>query len=187
VSNTANQSEDLEQKKRKLRRIRHGILKAIAFKEGHMMAETRLQLYVNRIHNSMSADESLRNAIQPSLEQVLDESKAQVSIAEKILEENVDETVLNIFMSHYCARILLHRLIAFTERKFEDGLVSKLDARKYLSDLDRRIRDLLKSGLEQALEEFEHQGRPQAKSGIEEDNISNHGPGDNGGGEECEA
>ena len=169
VSDDSNASEDLKRRKRSLRRIRNEILKAMAFKEGHKMAETKLRRYANRIISSSSSNDILLDVIQPTLQQVLDESQAQVLKADESMEENIDEKDLDFYMSHYCARILLYRLKNFTERKYEDGLVSKFEARKYLADFDDRIGNLVNSSLERALEESDSIKRKPMEGLVEEE------------------
>jgi hypothetical protein len=125
------------------RQLRLDVLRALAFKEGHELAATRMRLYSDRLRDL--GDDTVREVVHPAILQCLEESRRQVEEAEQMLEHEISDRDLEIILSHYCARILIRRLMKFTERKVEDGLLGKIEGRKYLKDLDRRIRKIVKT------------------------------------------
>jgi hypothetical protein len=139
----SNTERKVETTKLSAKRIRVDVLRAIAFKHGHSMAEAKLQLYVNRFYDEDNQSMRDRNQLsQSTLETVLSESRDQVSFANEMLEKEVDDRDLHIILSHYCAKILIRRLRKFTEQKAEDGLIGKQDARMYLRGMKLKINEI---------------------------------------------
>jgi NhaP-type Na+/H+ or K+/H+ antiporter len=143
------------------RRMRLDVLRAIAFQQGHKMARSKLELFINR--NENQDDSSMKDIILPVLEKVKEESREQVKCAQEMLEQELCKQHLEVILSHYCARIVIRRLMKFTERKAEDGMLGKIEARKYLSEMDDRLRQidddtidqLVSGGCEEPLEQQE--------------------------------
>jgi len=123
-----------------VKRLRLDVLRSIAFKRGHMMAESKLRLYVNRFDDK--EDESMQaqhKITTTALEQVLQESRDQIRFADALLDEDeVSSDDLEIILSHYCARIVIRRLSKFTELKAEEGILVKKEARKYFCSLTKK-------------------------------------------------
>jgi len=135
-------TEDCNTAKHKLsaKRIRLHVLRAIAFKHAHEMAESKMQLYVNRFDDQVDASMQARHEItQATLQNILAESRAQVAFADEMLEKEVSDQDFEIILSHYCAKILIRRLMKFTERKADDGLLGKQDARSYLDTMKTKL------------------------------------------------
>jgi hypothetical protein len=136
-NNTA--EKDVEKAKISVKRLRLDVLRAIAFKRGHEMAESKLQLYVNRFDDEEDASMQARHQITASaLEQVLLESRDQVRFADEMLEDEVSDKDLEIILSYYCAKIVIRRLSKFTECKAEEGLIGKQEARNYLRTMKEK-------------------------------------------------
>jgi len=133
--------------------IRLDVLSAIAFQQGHKMAEVKLRFYFNRIddEDDDGTNHGTTRRIKPILDQVLEESQTQVSKAQEMLDKEVGRRDLEVILSHYCARILIRRLMKFTEQNAEDGLLGKIEARNYLIDMDQRVRNVMAKTLEQLL------------------------------------
>ncbi|KAG7371371.1 cyclic nucleotide-binding protein [Nitzschia inconspicua] len=129
------------------RRLRLDVLRTIAFQQGHKMARSKLELFINRI--DIPDDGSVRETIRPALEKVKEESKEQVKEAQEMLEKEISKIDLEIILSHYCSRIIIHRLMKFIERTAEDGTLGKIEARKYLSDMDNRLRQIVEETMDQ--------------------------------------
>ncbi|KAG7343805.1 cyclic nucleotide-binding protein [Nitzschia inconspicua] len=129
------------------RRLRLDVLRTIAFQQGHKMARSKLELFINRIE--IPDDGSVRETIRPALEKVKEESKEQVKEAQEMLEKEISKKDLEIILSHYCSRIIIHRLMKFIERTAEDGTLGKIEARKYLSDMDNRLRQIVDETMDQ--------------------------------------
>tara|TARA_B110001450_G_scaffold232265_1_gene234744 strand:- start:191 stop:769 length:579 start_codon:yes stop_codon:yes gene_type:complete len=160
-----------EKAKISMKRLRIDVLRAIAFKRGHEMAESKLQLYVNRFDDEENATMQAQHEVTASvLKQVLSESRDQVRFADKMLEDEVSDKDLNIILSYYCAKIVIRRLSKFTEIKAEDGLISKQEARKYLRSLKEKS-DQSESRTVELLAELRlenhHQPRSQQLSNLE--------------------
>merc|ERR1712238_153901 len=123
-----------------VKRLRLDVLRSIAFKRGHIMAESKFRFYVNRFDDK--EDESMQaqhKITTTAMEQVLKESRDQVRFADALLDEDeVSSDDLEIILSHYCAKIVIRRLSKFTELKAEDGILVKKEARKYLSALTEK-------------------------------------------------
>lgn len=123
----------VEKAKISVKRLRLDVLRAIAFKRGHEMAESKLELYVNRFDDEEDASMQAHHQITTSaFEQVLLESRDQVRFADEMLEDEVSDKDLEIILSYYCAKIVIRRLSKFTECKAEEGLIGKQEARNYL-------------------------------------------------------
>jgi hypothetical protein len=139
----SNTERKVESTKLSAKRIRVDVLRAIAFKHGHSMAEAKLQLYVNRFYDEDNQSMRDRHQLsQSTLETVLSESRDQVAFADEMLEKEVDDRDLHIILSHYCAKILIRRLRKFTEQKAEDGLIGKQEARTYLRGMKLKINEI---------------------------------------------
>lgn len=154
------------------RRIRYDVLRAIAFKEGHEMAQTRMLLYSNRLHDL--DDVAIHEVVRPAIMQCLEESREQVKKAEHMLKKEISKLDLEIVMSHYCARILIRRLMKFTERAVDDGLLGRIQGRKYLKDMDERIRNVL-ANTQKALLERNHDASQEETQEVELDNVMEDG------------
>jgi len=138
-------TEDCNTEKHKLsaKRIRLHVLRAIAFKHAHAMAESKMQLYANRFDDQVDASMQARHEItQATLQNVLAESRAQVALADEMLEKEVSDHDFEIILSHYCAKILIRRLMKFTERKADDGLLGKQEARSYLGTMKTKLQGI---------------------------------------------
>ena len=150
-NNSENRS--VERTQVSMKRIRLDVLRAITFKHGHKMAETKLQLYVNRFDDE--EDESMRarhRVTQSALETILSESRDQVCFADEMLEDEVSDKDLEIILSHYCAKILVRKLINFTERKSKEGLIGKQEARTYMRSMKDKIGQIESSTVEELTE-----------------------------------
>jgi len=123
-----------------LKRIRLDVLRALAFRHAHKLADAKLQLYVNRFDDD--ADETMRArhlATEETLETILSESRDQVALADEMLREEVSEKDLEIILSHKCAKMLIQRLRMFTEEKSQEGMIGKQEARTYL----KRMKEII--------------------------------------------
>jgi NhaP-type Na+/H+ or K+/H+ antiporter len=129
------------------RRLRLDVLKAIAFQQGHKMARLKLELFINR--NEIHEDSSIRDTILSALEKVKEESLEQVQNAQDMLEQKFWEEDLEVILSRYCASIILRRLMKFTERKAEDGMLGKIEARKYLGEMEDRLGTIVDETIDQ--------------------------------------
>ena len=139
----SNTERKAETTKLSAKRIRVDVLRAIAFKHGHSMAEAKLQLYVSRFYDEDNQSMRERHQLsQSTLETVLSESRDQVTFADEMLEKEVDDRDLHIILSHYCAKILIRRLRKFTEQKAADGLIGKQEARTYLRGMKDKINEI---------------------------------------------
>merc|ERR1712194_919867 len=123
-----------------VKRLRLDVLRSIAFKRGHIMAESKLRFFVNRFDDK--EDESMQaqhKVTTTAMEQVLKESRDQVRFADALLDEDeVSSDDLETILSHYCARIVIRRLSKFTELKAEEGILVKKEARKYFCSLKKK-------------------------------------------------
>jgi hypothetical protein len=155
--------------------IRFDVLRAICFKEGHEVAETKLQLYSNRL-NDMD-DENVRQSVQLAVQECLEESRKQTHLAAEMLEKEISKQDLQIILSHYCARILIRRLMTFTERSVEDGLLGKIQARAYLKEMDGRIRTIMVSAQKELVEASRGVGNDVSLLGPLEEDESDNGSG----------
>lgn len=145
--------------------IRYDVLRAISFKEGHEVAETKLQLYSNRLDDM---DEmSVRDVIQDAVRQCLEESRKQTHLADEMLQKEITKQDLEIILSHYCARILIRRLMTFTERAVEDGVLGRIQGRLYLKEMDEQIRSIMVS----AQKELEAARGDGTRNGAEEEQL----------------
>jgi hypothetical protein len=106
-----------------------------------------LALYINRIEIQATSDKS--QLFRAILEQVELESFIQAQQAAEMMEREICQEDLVVVMSHYCARILVRRLMKFTERNAQDGMLGKTKARNYLKMMDERIRDIVEAVLDQ--------------------------------------
>jgi hypothetical protein len=136
-NNTAD--KDVAKAKISVKRLRLDVLRAIAFQRGHEMAESKLQLYVNRFDDEEDASMQAQHQITTSaLKQVLSESRDQVRFADEMLEDEVSDKDLEIILSYYCAKIVIRRLSKFIECKAEEGLIGKQDARNYMRTMNEK-------------------------------------------------
>jgi len=135
-----------------MKRIRLDVLRALAFQNGHKMAETKLQIYVNRFDDKEDESMKARHQVtQNSLETVLSESRGQVSFADEMLEE-VSDKDLEIILSQYCAKILVRRLYKFIAIKSQEGLIGRQETRKYMRSMKDTIREIESSTVERLAE-----------------------------------
>lgn len=126
-------------------KIRKDVIIGLAFYQGHKMAEMKLKSYVNRIDSEGESKVDVKQILQ----QVIDESREQRHKANEMIDNEVKQNEKEIILSCYCARILIRRLLDFTKRKAEDGMLGKIEARKYLKDMEDRIRTVVAEALEQ--------------------------------------
>jgi len=125
-----------------MKRIRMDVLRALAFKHGHEMAEAKLQLYVNRFDDEDERMRARHLVTEETLETILSESRDQVRLAEEMLEKDISDKDLEIILSHYCAKILVRRLRKFTEEKSKEGMIGKQETRIYLRGMKEVIRQI---------------------------------------------
>jgi len=115
-----------------MKRIRLNVLRALAFIHAHKMAEAKLRLYVNRFDDDLDESMFARHKVTDSaLEIVLAESHDQLCCAQEMLEKEVSDEDLDIIFSYYCAKILVRRLLKFTEEKSKEGMIGKQETRAY--------------------------------------------------------
>jgi hypothetical protein len=175
ATETIEGQESVTRKAMSAGRIRQDVIRAIAFQQGHKMARTKLALYINRIEfQATSAKSQLFREI---LEQVQLESLTQAQLATEMMEREIRQEDLVVVMSHYCARILIRRLMKFTERNAQDGMLGKTNARNYLYMMEERIRDIVQVVLDQ----LDHPQTEQSHSvelelgRVEENGLVNEG------------
>lgn len=125
--------------------LRKDVIIGLAFYEGHKMAEMKLESYVNRIDSHSDSNIQVKHI----LKQIIEESREQRLKASEMIDNEVKQNEKEIILSCYCARILLRRLLDFTKRKAEDGMLGKIEARKYLSDMENRIKSVVSVALDQ--------------------------------------
>jgi NhaP-type Na+/H+ or K+/H+ antiporter len=129
------------------------VVRAIAFKHAHALAEAKLQRYVDRFDDEDDAAmKAVHEITQVALKTVIEESHEQVALAEDLLEEEISEAELQIILAHYAARVLLRKLVRFTEEKAEHGMLGKELARDYEDDLMSRVKKLTPSVIERLAE-----------------------------------
>ena len=137
-----------------MKRIRLDVLRALAFRHGHKMAEAKLRFYVNRLDTDK--DESMQEArhqvSEEALKAILSESRDQVALAEKMLQEQVSDSALEIMLSHYCAKILVRRLQRFTDEKSREGMIGKKETRAYMGKLKEALLKINSSTMEKLAE-----------------------------------
>jgi hypothetical protein len=133
------------EKKNDTSKLRKDVIIGLAFCQGHKMAEMKLKSYVNRIDSHSDGKIDVKQILQ----QVLDESREQRMKANEMIDNEVNQNEKEIILSCYCARILIRRLLDFTKRKAEDGMLGKIEARKYLSEMESRIKTIVSVALEQ--------------------------------------
>lgn len=136
--------------------LRKDVIIGLAFYEGHKMAEMKLESYVNRIDSHSDSNVEVKQILR----QVLEESREQRLKASEMIDNEVKQNEKEIILSCYCARILIRRLLDFTKRKAEDGLLGKIEARKYLCDMENRIKTIVSVAIDQ-LDFFQRQLRNQ--------------------------
>jgi NhaP-type Na+/H+ or K+/H+ antiporter len=129
------------------KRLRLDVLRAVSFEQGHKMARRKLEMFINRIE--IHDNDSARDIFRPVLQIVKEESMEQVKRAQEMLEQEICSKDLEVILSHYCSRIIIRRLMKFTERAAEDGTLGKIEARKYLSDMDARLRRIVDETVDQ--------------------------------------
>lgn len=143
----------VEKTKISARRMRIDVLRALAFKHAHKLAETKLKLYVNRFYDD--EDESMQekhDLTHKILQRVLDESLDQIALADEMLEKEVDDRDIEIILSHYCAKILIRRLRKFTELKVAEGLIGKKQGRDYLKMMKDKMQHIDQRTVEELAE-----------------------------------
>ena len=168
-NNTAKKDVCVEKAKISVKRLRLDVLRAIAFKRGHEMAESKLELYVNRFDDEEDASMQAHHQITTSaFEQVLLESRDQVRFADEMLEDEVSDKDLEIILSYYCAKIVIRRLSKFTECKAEEGLIGKQEARNYLRTMMEKANQTESRTVERLAElRLESRSRSQHLSSLE--------------------
>ncbi|KAL3916191.1 MAG: hypothetical protein SGILL_005292 [Bacillariaceae sp.] len=151
-------------KKVSAKRIRQDVVRAIAFQQGHEIARAKLELYINRMEPQ--ATDAKSETLRAILEQVKEESLKQVCLANETIEQEMCKDDFLVAMTYYCARILVRRLMKFTERKADDGMIGKSEARQYLSMMDARTREIVKGVLDQLMNEQEQRESSLLEQGL---------------------
>ena len=83
---------------------------------------------MNRMDIENSED---AQTVHKAVEAVVRESQREVRKASDSLKNEVDKAVLEIVISHYCARILLRRFIRFLDHKAKEGVLQRSEARLF--------------------------------------------------------
>ena len=162
-----------ERSKITAKRIRVDVLRALAFKHAHKMAEAKMKMYVNRFYDDTDESMQMRHRItDDTLQRVLKESCDQVALADAMIDMEVDDRDLHIINSHYCAAILLRRLQKFTEQKASEGLIGKQEARVYVLQIKESLKAIDPNTLKQLAEVDDEDPESKLKSGIS-NNSSN--------------
>ena len=132
--------DDMPTARKKAKKLRLNVCRALAFKKCHEMAERKLQMYVNRFDDLDDANmQSQHEIMQSCLDQVLSESRDQVSYADELLHDDASDKDVEIITSFYCAMIVIRQLIKFIESKVEDDLIQKQEARKYVQIMNGKL------------------------------------------------
>lgn len=139
-ADTLDHDEDMRTARKKAKKLRLNVCRALAFKKCHEMAEKKLQMYVNRFDDLDDACmQSQHGIMESALDQVLSESRDQVYFADELLAEAASDKDVEIITSFYCAMIVIRHLIKFIESKVEEDLLGKQEARKYVRIMNEKL------------------------------------------------
>ena len=86
--------------------------------------------------------------VHKAVEAVLRESQREVRKASDTLENEVDKSVMEIVISHHCARILLRRFIKFIDHKAKEGVLQRSEARRFRREAEAQVEKVITDSMD---------------------------------------
>jgi hypothetical protein len=115
------------------------VLRAISFIEAHESAAKKLSKFIeSEMTSAGEVEDKATLMIANAVNTVLEESSNQIAEAQEELDR-IPSSRVDSIISYHVATLLLRRLANFIEKGATDGLLTKKEARHYLTRVDQNI------------------------------------------------